>query len=518
MGLNLIDFFDKGLERDPARDCLVLGAQRRSYRDVQRSSYRIARALQTAGITPGTRVAVLSANAAKPFECILGALRAGCTWVPVNARNAALETQHVMTVTGAEVLFYSAAFAPQVPELQSRCPALRLTVCLDAEGAGGGESLDAWCGAQPDDPLTVHVDSESLASLAGSGGTTGLPKGVMTSHRAWAYRIAEVMLRLAHPRPVHLVAAPMTHGAGAGALELMALGATHVILPGFDAGAVLDAIRTHGVTHVFLPPTALYRLLAHASLRPGDYPSLCYLMCGGAPLAPERLREALAAFGAALHVGYGGTEFGGGVAWLRGADLLERLAAGDERLLLSCGRASPLVGIDVVDAEGRVVADGVPGEITVRGDGNASGYFGNAEETARSFRDGRFFSGDIGYRDPDGYLFITDRSKDMIISGGFNIYPSEIERVLLGDPAVQDCAVVGVPDAEWGEAVKAVVEAKPGHDVDTASLAARCREQLAGFKQPKSFEVWPEIPRSPVGKVLKRAVRERFWEGRARAV
>jgi acyl-coenzyme A synthetase/AMP-(fatty) acid ligase len=131
------------------------------------------------------------------------------------------------------------------------------------------------------------------------------------------------MLRLAHPRPVHLVAAPMTHGAGAGALELMALGATHVILPGFDAGAVLDAIRTHGVTHVFLPPTALYRLLAHASLRPGDYPSLCYLMCGGAPLAPERLREALAAFGAALHVGYGGTEFGGGVAWLRGADLLE---------------------------------------------------------------------------------------------------------------------------------------------------------------------------------------------------
>jgi acyl-CoA synthetase (AMP-forming)/AMP-acid ligase II len=518
MGLSLIDLFDNGVEIDPSRPCLVCGDESVSYRGAQRSSYVIADALKRTGVTPGARVAVLAHNAARPFQCVLGALRAGCTWVPVNARNAAAETVQVLSRTDTDILFYGSAFEPGIDELLAKCPRISLAVCIEGEGSTKRPNLETWCAGASAEPTRMQIPDDALATLGASGGTTGIPKGVMTSHRAWAFRIAEVMVRLAHPRPVHLVAAPMTHGAGAGALELMAMGATHVILPSFDPAAVIDAIGRHGVTHLFLPPTALYRLLPHPMAPQGNYGSLRYLMCGGAPVAPERLREALRLFGPALHVGYGGTEFGGGLCWMPGATLLDAIAQGKEERLLSCGRPSPLVQVDIVGENGDLLPPGAPGEVVIRGHTLASGYYKDPEETARAFRNGGFHSGDIGYKDADGFVYISDRKKDMIISGGFNIYPSEIERVLLTHPAVQDCAVVGVPDAEWGEAVKAVVELKSDATVEAATLAQLCRAALAGYKVPKSFEFWPEIPRSPVGKVLKRAVRERFWQGQTRLV
>jgi acyl-CoA synthetase (AMP-forming)/AMP-acid ligase II len=201
-----------------------------------------------------------------------------------------------------------------------------------------------------------------------------------------------------------------------------------------------------------------------------------------------------------------------------GTTLLDAIAAGREERLLSCGRPSPLVRVDIVGGEGEFLPPGESGELVIRGNTLASGYYKDPDETARAFRNGGFHSGDIGYKDVDGFVYISDRKKDMIISGGFNIYPSEIERILLAHPAVQDCAVVGVPDTEWGEAVKAVIELKSGATLDAATLEQLCRAALAGYKVPKSFEFWPEIPRSPVGKVLKRAVRERFWQGQSRLV
>jgi acyl-CoA synthetase (AMP-forming)/AMP-acid ligase II len=518
MGLSLIDLFDNGVEIQPSRPCLVYGNESVTYQDAQRSSYLIADAFRRAGIAPGAHVAVLAHNAARPFLCVLGALRAGCTWVPVNARNAVPETVQVLNRTDTEIVFYGSAFEPTMDELLTQCPKISLAVCIDGEGSTTRPGLEKWCADASAEPRRVHVADDALATLACSGGTTGIPKGVMTSHRTWAFRIAEVMVRLAHPRPIHLVAAPMTHGAGAGALELMAMGATHVILPGFDPAAVIDAIRQHGVTHLFLPPTALYRLLAHPMASRGEYGSLRYLMCGGAPIAPQRLREALSLFGPALHVGYGGTEFGGGLCWMPGATLLEAIAEGREERLLSCGRPSPLVRVDIVGADDEVLPPGKTGEVLIRGHTVASGYYKDPEETERAFRGGGFHSGDVGYKDAEGFVYISDRKKDMIISGGFNIYPSEIERVLLSHPAVQDCAVVGVPDAQWGEAVKAVVELKPDATVEATTLEQLCRAALAGYKVPKSFEFWPEIPRSPVGKVLKRAVRERFWRGQSRLI
>jgi acyl-CoA synthetase (AMP-forming)/AMP-acid ligase II len=516
MGMSLIDYFDKGVAIEPDRPCLILGDQVRTYAEAQRSSYLIGNAMMDAGIKPGTCVAVLSHNAIKPFECVLGALRAGCTWVPVNARNALEETIYVLDHTDAEVVFYADVFAEQIPTILERCPKVSWAISIDGDGSDGRQTLDSLCSAASPERREIYIAEDALATLSCSGGTTGLPKGVMTTNRNWAFRIAEVMVRLAHPKPVHLVAAPMTHGAGAGALELMAMGATHVVMPHFDPAAILEAIDRHEVSHIFLPPTALYRVLSHPDLHKGHYSSLRYLICGGAPAAPDRVKEALSAFGPALHLGFGGTEIGGGVCWLSGREMIDALETGNEDLLLSCGRPAPVLRVEIVDDDGKPLPAGEAGEIAVCSYGNASGYYKNEEETARSFRKGWFYTGDVGYNDEQGFVYVSDRKKDMIISGGFNVYPSEIERVLMTHAAVQDCAVIGVPDAEWGEAVKAVVELKRDADVEPESLKKSmeetCRASLAGFKVPKSFEIWPEIPRSPVGKVLKRAVRERSWK------
>jgi len=515
MALSLIDFFDNGVAIDPDRACLICGDDTLTYGEAQRNSYRLADALARAGVASGMRAAVLGPNSNRAFECVLGVLRAGATWVPVNARNAVEETVYVLNHTDAEVLFYSVLFVDQVSDLLVRCPAIRLAVCIDGDGIDGHPSVDSLCAGASEARRELLLDPDALATLACSGGTTGFPKGVMTSHRTWAFRIAEVMQRLAHPAPVNLVAAPMTHGAGAGALEMMAMGAVHIVQPGFDAAAIVEAIGRYGVTHMFLPPTALYRLLAEPTLSDGDFTSLRYLICGGAPISPDRIREAASVFGEALHVGYGGTEFGGGVCWMTGAAIADAIARGDERRLLSCGRPSPLARVDIVGEGGRILPPGETGEIVVSGYVVASGYYKNPEETAQAYRADGFYTGDIGSKDADGWIHISDRRKDMIISGGFNVYPSEVERILMMHPAVQDCAVVGMADPHWGEAVTAVIEPKAGMTVEEAELTALCRAHLAGYKTPKSIHIWQRLPRSPVGKVLKRAIRDGLAKGKA---
>jgi acyl-CoA synthetase (AMP-forming)/AMP-acid ligase II len=508
--MTLIDLFDKGVAIEPDRPCLIAEGEVLSYREAQLSSYRIGRALVQSDIVPGTRVAVLGPNANRSFECVLGALRAGCTWVPINARNALEETVFMLDHTDAGVLFYSSMFADHVHELVERCASLKLVICIDGDGHGSTLGFDRWSAAGTEDRFEVPISPDDLATLACSGGTTGRPKGVMTSHRTWAFRVAEVMQRLAHPAPVHLVAAPMTHGAGAGALELMAMGAVHIVQPGFDASAILDAIEQHRVTHTFMPPTGLYRLMAEPSIASRDLSSLQYLICGGAPIPPERLARALDLFGDALCVGYGGTEFGGGVCWHRGADMRRALDKGNRGRLLSCGIPSRLARVDIRGDDGRLLPPGEVGELVIDGYVLASGYHKNPEETAQSFRPDGFYSGDLGYTDEEGWVYISDRRKDLIISGGFNVYPSEVEAVLAQHPDVRDCAVVGMPDPDWGEAVTAVIDCpEPPRDL-AAELEASCRRSLAAYKAPKRFVFWDGLPKSPVGKVLKRAIRDQL--------
>lgn len=516
--MRLIDFFDRGVALDPQRVCLKDAAGSRTYAEAQRQSWLIGNALLRDGVQPGTKAAVYSNNSAAAFECILGLLRAGCVWAPVNARNAVPENAYILDNCDVEVLFYQAEFEANVAEFARLCPKLRHFICIDRAGGRGAFLTDWIAGVEATDP-DIPGDRDTVVSIVSSGGTTGRPKGVVWTNQVWEVMIATFYICLPRRKPpVHLVVAPMTHAAGVIALTMMAQGTTHVILSKFDAEAVARAIQEEGVTHLFLPPTAIYSLLAYPDVRKYDYSSLEHFIYAAAPMSVEKLKECLEVFGPVMTQYFGQAEAPMVCTFLSPE---EHLVIGDpqkERRLASCGRPTMLTRVAIMDDEGRILPPGQRGEIVVRGNLVMAGYYKNPEATAEVSTFGWHHTGDIGEMDADGYVYIVDRKKDMIISGGFNVYPGEIEQVIWGHPAVQDCAVIGVPDEKWGEAVKAVIELKPGHSLTEEEVIALCKSALGSVKAPKSVEFWDSLPRSPVGKVRKKDIREKFWAGRDRAI
>jgi acyl-CoA synthetase (AMP-forming)/AMP-acid ligase II len=515
--MRLIDYFDKGVERFGGRSCLVDDATARTYAQVQASSHRMANALARAGFQPGIKAAVYSANAARSFECVLGIIRAGLVWVPVNVRNTVADSAFTLANCDVELLFYQKAFAANVRALLDLCPAIRVTVCIDGS-RGDATSLDSFMADCADVSPEVPRAPHDVVTLFSSGGTTGQPKGVMMTNRCWETMTLGCQLLLPAENPVHLIAAPMTHAAGGSALAYAPMGMTNVMLPGFEPKLVMEAIERHRVTHIFLPPTAIYRLLAHPDVRSHDYSSLRYFTYSSAPIALAKLKEAIEIFGPVMTDSFGQTESGLNGTFFPPQEVAQAAASGDDRRLASVGRAGPSFQVEIMDDDGLLLPAGVPGEIVMRSSQLFEGYYKNPEETARTRAFGWHHTGDIGTKDADGYIHLVDRKKDMIISGGFNVYPAEIERVIADHPAVQDCAVVGAPHEEWGECVTAVVELKAGATVADNELIAWCRARLSGVKTPKAVHVTAELPRSPVGKVLRRKVREQFWAGRGRTI
>jgi acyl-CoA synthetase (AMP-forming)/AMP-acid ligase II len=322
----------------------------------------------------------------------------------------------------------------------------------------------------------------------------------------------------ADERPVVMAAAPLTHASGALSLPTLARGGTVVILPKPDIPAMLDAVERHRVTEFFLPPTVIYRMLDYPGIEASDFASVRYFGYGSAPMSVEKLRRAITVFGPRMTQFFGLSEAPALCTFLAPQEhLVDGAPAGDE-VLASCGRATPLIDIRILDESRREVPQGQVGEVCVSGDLVTPGYYGQPELTAATIVEGWLHTGDIGYFDGAGRLHLCDRKKDMIISGGLNIYPQEIEQVLWTHPAVQDCAVIGAPDPEWGELVTAVVELHSGATVSAEELLALCRERLGSVKVPKKLEFVPELPRSPNGKVLKRAIRERYWSGMVRKI
>jgi acyl-CoA synthetase (AMP-forming)/AMP-acid ligase II len=296
------------------------------------------------------------------------------------------------------------------------------------------------------------------------------------------------------------------------------MGMSNVMLPGFDPVMVMEAIERHRVTHLFLPPTAIYRLLAHPDVRRHDYSSLRFFQCSSAPMATAKLKEAVEVFGPVMINGFGQTETGLNGTVFPPAEIADAVARGDDRRLASVGRAGPTFRVEIMDDDGNILPPDTPGEIVMQSYQLFAGYYRNEAETLASRAFGWHHTGDIGVKDADGYVYVVDRKKDMIISGGFNVYPAEVERVVADHPAVQDCAVVGAPHGDWGEVVTAVVELKAGRSATAEELMAFCRGRLSGVKTPKAVQFTSELPRSPVGKVLRRKVREPFWAGRERKI
>ncbi|WP_454643827.1 AMP-binding protein [Bradyrhizobium liaoningense] len=514
-----IDFFDRGHLLSPATPCLVEGESVVTYQDAWEHSHKIAQGLASLGLGRASKIAIYTPNAARGYECLFGVLRAGAIYVPINVRSEVDENCYIVNNLDVDCIIYHEKYADKVREMRRACPSVQHTVGMSGASAGDSADVSDWLRR----PLTLHpeqpLDPFGPVSIASSGGTTGKPKGVVHSQLTWEMSVANVLTSMPPTtRPVHLVVAPMTHAAGALAFPLFAVGGTQVLMPDFDAATVLESIPKHGVTHLFLPPTAVYMLLAHPDVRRHDYSSLQYFIYAAAPMAVEKVREALDVFGFCMTQTYGQAEAGPLIGtFFSPEDHRVALATLPSRLA-SCGRPTIFTRIRIVDGSGATVPTGVHGEIEIGGNFQMLEYYKNPDATAEVRRDGAILTGDIGYQDADGFIYIVDRKREMIISGGFNVFPGEIEQIIFEHPSVQDCAVVGVPDEKWGEAVKAVVQLKRGAQANADEIIALCRNRLGGVKTPKSVEFWDDLPRSPVGKVVRRSVRERFWAGRARTI
>ncbi|WP_323118448.1 AMP-binding protein [Burkholderia alba] len=506
--MRLTYYLDKGASLGADRPCLVAGDEALTYAQVQRLTYRVARGLARAGVASGEKVAVLSGNDPIAFACVFGIARAGDIWCPINPRNEAAENRFVLAAFDCRVLLFHSTYAEMVRKMLPELPALSVVVCLDA-ALPFAPHLDDWLDGLPD-TFFAREAVDDIAMLPSTGGTTGVPKGVMLTGRNLEAMTALTLISYPFEgRPVYLAFAPLTHAAGVLCLPIMALGGRIVVMRHADVGAFLATIERERVTHTFLPPTVIYMLLDHPQLPSTDLGSLQCFWYGAAPISVERLVEALGKIGPMAQL-FGQTEAPMMVSTLAPKDHYRPDGSIAIERLSSAGRPTPLVEVGIMDADGRLLATGERGEIVVRGSLVMDGYYQNADATDAAFAHGWHHTGDIGYLDDDNFLYIVDRAKDMIITGGFNVYSIEVEQALLAHADVLDCAVIGLPDDKWGERVVAVVQPRAGKRIDVAALAAFVKQRVGSVKTPKQIEVWPDLPRSKVGKVLKPDVKERL--------
>ena len=512
--MGLTTYLDKGASLGPAAPCLTLDGVSLSYGDVQDLSHAVAAALARSGVRAGDKVAILSGNDARAFACVFGIARRGAVWCPINPRNTAAENRELLELFDCVALLYARSYAGIVEGLD-----LPTMVCLD--------ELDAWLADSADSADSADgtdTPPDDTVMIVGTGGTTGRPKGVQLTDRNIETMTALTLMGYpfgadaasaggsasAGPRPVYLAMAPLTHAAGVLCFPVMAMGGEIVVMAKPDLTEFLALVERHRVTHTFLPPTLIYMLLAHEKLGAADLSSLRCFWYGAAPMSPERLEQALTAIGPVMAQLFGQSEAPMMVSMLPPAEHFHADGTVARERLSSAGRPAPLVTVGIMASDGTLLPRGERGEIVVRGSLVMAGYYKNPEATAEASRHGWHHTGDIGYLDDDNYLFIVDRAKDMIITGGFNVYSAEVEQALMAHPAVRDCGVVGLPDEKWGERVVAVVQPQDGTRVTEEELVAFAKERVGSVKAPKQVHVWPDLPRSTVGKVLKTAIRERL--------
>ena len=466
------------------------------------------------------KIAVFSPNCVAALSAILTVFRTGSIWVPINARNALEENLLILQRSDVDLLLIHSEFSALLPRIREVVPQLRSIYCIDRP-LDDAPALAQAAARLPDAaPAPAREsNSQALCAMLSTGGTTGLPKAVVWSESTVEAMTASFWIHLPAEEPaVYLAAAPLTHAAGVIGLCLMARGATVLIHRAAKPVEIMRTIEARGVTHLFLPPTVIYAMLADAEVSRYDYRSLRYFIYTAAPMAPQKIHEAMQVFGPVMTQLYGqaGVPLMGTVFTPQAH--AQFLAQGRLEKFASCGLPAMLSQVEIMGEGEDLLGPRKIGEIVFRGPLVMRGYYKAPEETAAVRTRGWHRTGDIGFKDEDGYLHIVDRKKDMIITGGFNVFSAEVEKVVMQCPGVRECAVIGIPDAKWGESVTAVVESLPDQAADAEQIKAHCRERLGGVKAPKAVLVWDSLPRSPVGKVLKREIRERFWQNELRRV
>ena len=504
------DFLAGHAESTPEKPAVILGERALTFAELDQRANRVAHAFAGLGCVAEDRVAVMSFNSVETFEVASGLRRSGVVIVPVNYRLRGSEVAYVLNDSGAKVVLAGPDHAEVVQAARAEVTGEPRFVSFGAAAPPGWLDYGDLMARSADAPLPSTSGGGLGPSMIYTSGTTGHPKGAWRPHGVNLENVLQIIsiFEIA-PSDVHLTCGPGYHSAVSFFTALHSLlGSTVVLQSKFDAAGALDLIERHGVTTTFMAPTLLQRLVDEQERRPRNLQSLRALLLGAAP-CPYALKErAESVLGRVLWEFYGATETGINTV-LRPEDQLRKPG--------SCGTAVPGQELRLVAADGSEAATGEPGELMVRNSWLAE-YYHRPDATGRSLHDGFFSVGDIAYRDPEGYYFICDRQIDMVISGGTNIYPAEVEAVLHAHPAVMDAAVIGVPDDRWGESVKAVVELRAGMSASAEELIAFCGERIAGYKKPRSVDFVEAMPRDAAGKLLKRQIRDRYWAGAGRRI
>jgi acyl-CoA synthetase (AMP-forming)/AMP-acid ligase II len=490
----------------PQRVVLVEGPRQMTYRELDDRSSQLARALLAAGAGPGSHIGYLGKNSASFFEVWLGATKAGSAIAPFNWRSSPAELAELIDDAQPPVVFVGDEFRERLTEVSGRTRSSFLIV----------SDLDSWLAPhQADDPRVPLTGSET-ALLTYTSGTTGRPKGVQLSHDAFNHSFLCSALEPdlgMDSDDVLLMAMPNFHLTGSWvSLPALYHGARISILPFFEPTSTLRALATERATVICLVPAAMQAIMEHEDAAAGDFSALRRILYAGSPISAQTLRRALALFGCGFVQFYGATEL-----WIISLLRPQQHDLAFPERLSSCGTPVHFVEVRVVDSSFKDVPDGVVGEFLVRSPVMFSGYWNQPAATAAALPDGWYRTGDLGKRDADGYCYIVDRVKDMIITGGENVYSVEVERALAAHPEVAVVAVVGAPDPQWGEAVTAFVVLAPGSALTEASLKAHCRGLIAGYKVPKKIYIEPGLPQTASGKIQKAELRRRLADGRERA-
>ncbi len=520
MALNYIDLFDRAVATSRDRLALADEHDRFTFAQLQTFTHRLASTWRSEGARRSAPFAVLSPNTTLAMVALLGGLRAGGAWCNINLRNALLVNIDVLRRGKCEALFFDSSLAPVIEQVKAEVPTLRWLVCLDRD-VGDIPSLTTFVEGASDAAINVRLEEHEVGMQGSTGGTTGKSKVVRHGPGFLAMNTLGFMTDLPTPEPpVNLALAPITHAGGIVALACLAMGGTVHLMPAPDLDKLLAAIEEHRVSLLFLPPTLIYVLLNHPRTRTTDFSSLRYLMAAAAPFNVEKMAQAHDVFGPVICQSFGQTESGFPLTFMPpSAVTLALLEPELAHRLKSVGfMSASIAGLEVMDDEGNLLAAGEVGELVVRGPTVMIEYADDPEATAAIKQDGWQRTGDLGYRDADGFVYVSDRKRDMIISGGFNVFPLQVEQALAGHPAVQDSAVIGVPDEKWGEAVKAIVELAPGSVATEDEIIAFCKASLGSVMAPKSVDFIAQLPRSAVGKVLKRELRETYWARSAKKI
>ncbi|MFL9812711.1 AMP-binding protein [Stutzerimonas sp. VN223-3] len=499
----------------PQHEAVVDAYRRVTFAELEKRTNRLASGLLHVGLPAGAHVALLAPNRSELVEAEVAFYKNGMVKVPINARLSIDEIVRVLADSVSQAVIADPQFAPALQAQRAKLPALKWIITL---GAGGDLLYEQVLAHGDERPVECDPDDDQLAVLHYTSGSSGVLKAAMLTfgnRKALIRKSIASPTRRAVPGDVMAHVGPITHASGMQIMPLLAAGACNLLIERYDDQALLEIIQRERVTRLFMVPAMINRLVNFPGVERYDLSSLRLVIYGAAPMPPTLVKRAIEVFGPILAQGYGAGETCSLVTILTEQDHLQ---GDDHARLASCGRNYFETDLRVVDENFEDVRPGEIGEIVVKGPDIMKGYWQAPELTADVMRDGYYLTGDLATVDELGYLFIVDRKKEMIISGGFNVYPSEVEQVIYSLPQVFEAAVVGAPDEQWGESVRAVVVLKPGAELSEVQIIEHCGRHLAGFKKPRGVDFVAELPKNPNGKVVRRLVRESYWQHSERRI